>query len=146
MQDSIQSKATVISTNLLRDQFNCQSKARVRDSSLKADAFNMEFENECGGWEVGQSCGEQHASQSESILGNCFLEAASLKHEVFLAHQRMDELCSQCNERLGQDTSPVSPGTSAEISRGFQNQNDKILYSRGYVPPLLSYRARVLFI
>ncbi len=134
-----------MSVDLLRDRFNSQNNSPVRNSRMKAGASSMEFENECGGWEVGQS----FADQQESILGNCFLEAASLKHEVFLAHQSMDELCSQGSERLGQDTeytSLSSPATTAEFSRGFQNKNDKILYSRGCVPPPLSYRARVLFI
>jgi len=51
-------KAQTSPASLLRDQFNRQYKAQVRNSSLKADAFSMEFENEFGGWEVGQGCGD----------------------------------------------------------------------------------------
>jgi hypothetical protein len=119
------------------------------NNSLEADSFSMEHENEYERGAVGHCCSGQFAVQYESILGTCFLEAASLRNEVFLAHKRMDELFSQNDPKLMQDTKHTgldSPETTAQLSSGFQNQNDQNKYLRGCVPPSLSHRARVSFI
>ena len=126
----------------------------LRNNSLDllgADALSVDIKNGFGGWEDRLLGNDQYEldSQSGLILHSCLVEATSLRNEVFLAHQKMDEFWSQGNEILVQPTEndrPYSQENMIQSSSDSQKEKEKYLRSRGFVPLTPSLRARVFFI